>query len=347
MSQRLSQKKPFLAAARDGDFDTVVRLLDEGVPVDVYSRNKTTALIRAAGEGHEQIVKLLLDRGADINACNDLGFDETPLTRAAEKGRLSIVTTLLAAGASVNGSSRSTTHAWSTPLEKALLNNHLDVAHLLRQRGADPNLPMGTVVWKQRLDLVDTLLKMGADINEGTSYGRTPLMRAASGGDVEIVLALIARGADPELCSRSGETALGEALRRGNFSAVEALIQNGARCQFVNEAVCMDDFEGVKHLLKEGADPNDARPFRDGLNGLRRPLFHAVDKQNADIVMLLLDHGADPNFEAPYTTASPRPKSLLSSAQEKADPQIVDALLKAGAVSSWPGLPPQLTRGMG
>ena len=338
MSHLPSQKKPFLAAARDGDLNTVVRLLDEGVPVDVYSRNKSTALIRAAGEGHEQIVKLLLDRGADINACNEVGFNETALTRAAEKGRSSIVATLLASGASVDGSSRLQTHAWSTPLEKALLNDHLDVADLLRQHGADPNLPMGTMVWKQHLDLVDALLKMGADINEGTSYGRTPLMRAASGGHVEIVLALFARGADPDLCSRSGETALGEALRRGNLSAVEALIQNGARCQFVNEAVCMDDFEGVKRLLEEGADPNDARPFRDGLSGRERPLFLAIDKQNADIVMLLLDHGADPNFEAPYRTASPRPKSLLAFAREQANPQIVDALLKAGAVSPLPGL---------
>lgn len=345
MSHLPSQKKPFLAAARDGDLNTVIRLLDEGVPVDVYSRNKSTALIRAAGEGHEQIVNLLLNRGADIKICNEVG--ETALTRAAEKGRLSMVAILLAAGATVDGCSRHSSVGWETPLQQALLNDHPAVANLLRQHGADPNLVMGTIVWKQRLDLVDILLKMGADVNEVTSSGRTPpLMRAAFGGDSDMVLALIARGADPNLCSQS-RTALGQALRFGNASVVEALIHNGAQCQFVNEAVGIEDFEGVKRLLEEGADPNDDRPFKDTLHGSERPLFHAVDKQNAGIVMLLLDNGADPNFVTPYRTASPRPKSLLAFAHEKADTQIVAALLKAGAVSYLPGLPPPLSGGIG
>jgi ankyrin repeat protein len=331
MSHKLSQKKPFLAAARNGDLNTVGRLLDEGTPVDVFSGNKSTALIRAAGEGHEQIVQLLLDRGADVQVSNQVR--ETALTRAAAHGHLSVAAVLLDAGCGVNGNCHHSLGC-NTPLEWALLNGHSEVASLLRKRGADPNLAMGMITYRQRLDLVDILLEMGADVNEGTCRGYTPLMRSATGGHLEMVLALIARGADLNRRSQSDSTALGQALRLAHTFVAEALVQNGARCQFLNEAIGLKDTEAVKSLLEAGADPNDTRPFESHPNAKEKPLFYAVAEQNVELVTLLLNYRANPNFQTPYRTSSPYPKSLMDFAYERENPEIVNALLEAGAVYS-------------
>src|SRR5215510_2883433 len=55
-------------ATRKGDAAAVKKLLDEGVPVDTKFRYDRTALSFAADRGHVEVVKLLLARGADINA---------------------------------------------------------------------------------------------------------------------------------------------------------------------------------------------------------------------------------------------------------------------------------------
>ena len=285
-------KNLYLEATRAGDIEAVRALLDAGVVVDVHSRSKSTALMRAAWEGHEQIVRLLLERGASVNACNEKM--ETALTRAAAQGHLSIVELLLSAGAEVDDHRNRIYTEVTAALGEALLNGHKNVAFLLYNRGADPNLAMGKIVAQGRIDLLDVLLSMKADVNEGTYGGYTPLMRSATMGNLEMTQALLARGANPNTTSQSGETALGQALRLGEKPAVvSALLQNGARCWFLNEAVLLEDAEAVRHLLADGADVNDYRPYSAWPSSSRmRPIRLAREKGNQEIVQLLLDSGA-------------------------------------------------------
>jgi len=85
------------AAAISGDAEAVVRLLDLGLPVDAVDPQGCTALLRAAGGGHEGIVGYLLERGADPGLSARTGA--TPLSAAISMRHARIVDVLLQAGA--------------------------------------------------------------------------------------------------------------------------------------------------------------------------------------------------------------------------------------------------------
>jgi hypothetical protein len=93
-----ASEQELLRAVRAGDLAAVKALLDKGVPVDAKFRYDRTALSFAADRGHAEIVKLLLDRGANVNA-EDTFYKVTPLFWAADHSHVEVVRILLARGA--------------------------------------------------------------------------------------------------------------------------------------------------------------------------------------------------------------------------------------------------------
>lgn len=93
-----------------------------------------TALAYAAGERHWEVVKLLLDKGADVDA-SDYEAGVTALMMAAGDGNLEMAKLLLDKGAAVNA----TAIGDETPLIDAVSKGHLEMAKLLLDRGADVN----------------------------------------------------------------------------------------------------------------------------------------------------------------------------------------------------------------
>ncbi|HKQ60577.1 MAG TPA: ankyrin repeat domain-containing protein [Candidatus Polarisedimenticolaceae bacterium] len=86
------------AAARAGDLAAVQAALQAGASVDAPSRYGATALAFASDKGHLAIVKLLIERGADVNH-EDSFYHSTPMTWAAYNGHGDVVAVLLAHGA--------------------------------------------------------------------------------------------------------------------------------------------------------------------------------------------------------------------------------------------------------
>jgi ankyrin repeat protein len=86
-------------AAGSGDLDTVQRLLETGLDVNVKLKDGFTALMAAITSGHTEVVKALLTSGADSNLRDDHGM--TPLMMAAGKGRIEIVNALIKGGANI------------------------------------------------------------------------------------------------------------------------------------------------------------------------------------------------------------------------------------------------------
>eukprot|EP00939_MAST-03C_sp_MAST-3C-sp1_P004172 g4172.t1 len=87
-------------SAFDGDVDEVKRLLEvEGYHVDSVEENDHTALSEASAQNHVELVKYLLECGADPNHCAGKGDGRTALYRAAFNGHVKTVNLLLRAGA--------------------------------------------------------------------------------------------------------------------------------------------------------------------------------------------------------------------------------------------------------
>jgi hypothetical protein len=90
-----TREDELLRAVRAGDLAAVKALLDQGVPVDTKFRYDRTALSFATDRGNAEIVKLLLERGADAGA-KDSFYHMTPLGSASYKGHVEVVKLLLA-----------------------------------------------------------------------------------------------------------------------------------------------------------------------------------------------------------------------------------------------------------
>jgi ankyrin repeat protein len=212
------------------------------------------ALHRAAVDGEIEQVKLLISKGADVNAKNGDGW--TPLQYAASRGHMEIVELLLAHDADVHISGEDNL----TAAEYAMKNNHTEVVQLLISKGADIS-PLHFAIYMKDEARVRSLIEGGADINKLTPGGWKPIRKAVFTGFTEAVELLIANGADVNDKSNWNWTLLHGAAENGHKEIVELLIAKGAN---VN--------------------------VRDGNN--RTPLRYAKEEGHTEIAEMLHKHGA-------------------------------------------------------
>ena len=89
-----------MIASQTGHQEIVQLLLDKGADVNAKKTDGVTALMVASRDGHQEVVKLLLDKGADVNAKRTDGV--TALMAVSASGYIEIAQSLLANGADVN-----------------------------------------------------------------------------------------------------------------------------------------------------------------------------------------------------------------------------------------------------
>ncbi|PON19964.1 pfs domain-containing protein, partial [Trichoderma gamsii] len=179
--------KAVQVAIISGRLSTASMLLTADKRIEMKNERTGAALLHDAAQiGRLEVVKLLLDRGASVEAKNNDG--STPLHDAAQNGRLDVAKLLLDRGASVKAENKD----GSTPLHDAAQNGQLDVAELLLDRGAnieaknnDSHTPFSLAAQNGRLDVVKLLLGRGANI-KANDNGQTSLGFASQNGKADV-----------------------------------------------------------------------------------------------------------------------------------------------------------------
>ncbi len=296
----------FYSAIRQNNLTELKALLDQKADANVADDRGITPLMYAAEIGSVEAMRLLIDRGADVNRQN--AFGSTALMWSVSdpaKVRL-----LLDHGADVNITARSGRTAL---IVAAFTNPSAEVVRLLLQKGAKVGVmdqrhvtPMNAATFGNDTETVRLLLQAGADINTPDTFiGLTPLMNAAGNRNVEAVKLLLAKGAQVNAVSKT------EGLPKIQTGTVEF----GGWTPLLM-ASAFGPPEAVKVLLDAGAriDAQDYRGFT--------PLMLAIgtDRYDRRTVNLLLGHGADlrPKNHAGETA--------LDWAYKFGDPEVIRAV---------------------
>ncbi len=144
------------------------------------------------------------------------------------------------------------------------------------------------------------MLDAGADINQTTNYGWTPLLTAINNRHYKLAAMLLERGANPNLANRGGWSPLYIATDNRNIEGGDYPVAKGD----------MDTLEFIKLLLDKKANPN--APIRE--NTLTRTIFtmqwffedgatpfiRAAQSSDTALMKLLLQYGADPKHVSAY-----------------------------------------------
>ena len=149
-------ESPLVVAVINDHVEVVRLLLDKGASVNAVNHHNSTVLMLAARFGHAEIIRLLLDRGADITIRDRQGYN--PLMIALKYGSFDVIRLFLDKGAVVNESDY---YHGMTPLMLAAKIGNAEAVRLLLERGAR--------------------------INAENNDHQTPLMIASENEHVEIV----------------------------------------------------------------------------------------------------------------------------------------------------------------
>ncbi|XP_032192376.1 ankyrin repeat and KH domain-containing protein 1 isoform X4 [Mustela erminea] len=186
---------PLMLAAMNGHVPAVKLLLDMGSDINAQiETNRNTALTLACFQGRAEVVSLLLDRKANVEHRAKTGL--TPLMEAASGGYAEVGRVLLDKGADVNAppvpSSR------DTALTIAADKGHYKFCELLINRGAHidvrnkkGNTPLWLASSGGHFDVVQLLVQAGADVDAVDNRKITPLMSAFRKGHVKVVQYLV------------------------------------------------------------------------------------------------------------------------------------------------------------
>ncbi len=309
-----------VSAAERGDSEMMAQLLRWGGTPNAASRKGWTALTVASHSGQKEVVEMLLDFGADPDLAADpfrTARRLAPLEAALASSHHDIARLLIDRGSRVRDRAfeaallvpeelwmllertRSQQSAAPIDIRAETLNRAVrtgDVRLLERLLIHRPDLhgtdrerdaPLPLAAGAGHFDMVEALLKAGADVNHVHRIG-SALCAAAASGDVAMIRFLIDRGADVNV-GGDYDSPLAAAARTGSVDPIELLLAAGALIDgsapigstALNEAIAHEHSSLVAYLLERGADPR-----------LQSPVCTALRRGRLDFADLLFASGA-------------------------------------------------------
>lgn len=338
----------FYEAIRTDNGKAVSELLAQGADVNTRDDHGATPLMYAAAVGSLRMMQQLIAVGADVNAKNS--FDATALmwcTNQFDKVKL-----LTDKGADVNARSQrgrtplliAASHDANSAVIRLLLNKGADLA-----KASDPvnNTPLLASAYANDTESIKLFLQKGSDAQAQNRAGLNALMFAASYGNVEIVKALLARGIGVNAPSaptvappvRHGPIAIGQlsplmlAVTSGSPETVRLLLDAGAD-------VNAQDVRGMTPLMLAVATDH---PNYAVINALlaKHPKMDVKSKANEtalawsakfqDPSVLAAVSQASPSFAAPTLTPVSVPRANGNRPQDASEKGI--ALLQKSSAT--------------
>lgn len=308
----IAAQPEIIEAVKTANHSRVVSLAKENGNINSRDEQGNTPLIVAALYSSPQMVRLLTDHGAEINATNNDGA--TALLYGSydpEKTRI-----LLGKGADVNA----------------------------RSKRGNTALMLASRVFGNAKS-VELLLQKGAQVNATNVFGATALMCAAASEDKRTMRLLLKHGAkvnSPLAPGQAGaiwgggRTPLMWAAFRGDLAALDLFLKHGADVNVIDglgtpltQAAWAERTEAVRALLKAGAKIDLFHPL-DEYTALHWAA--SSESGNPELVNLLLKHGAKVNARGgePVGAFMGTLYTPLMLAQKRGETEIVAALLKAG-----------------
>ncbi|CAN8097893.1 unnamed protein product [Discula destructiva] len=307
---------PLFSATELGLIEIAMLLIKYGADPNMSAGpNADTPLAMAVLEDRFELVKLFLAHGADPNRIMANG--NTVLIRSIDrKTPKALVEVMLDQGIDANSKNAEGT----SPMFQCVSTQRLDIAHMLLDRGADPNMPGPKhLLWPSTYQppFLRLLLSRGADYHKAPGI----MELATSVNNIESVRILLNSGVDPNAKKDGVYTPLCSAIRDNRADIVTLLLANGADPNVpASEYPC---FKCVTHqraqflpqIIEAGGDPNEPRGI----------IEKAVLHNNQDALIFLLDSGVNVNAKSSegYTP--------LTTAIRENRPEMVDLLLARGA----------------
>ncbi|XP_005042744.1 PREDICTED: ankyrin repeat and SOCS box protein 3 [Ficedula albicollis] len=282
-----------------------LKLLIEAAPAEHYIHSRTfeglCAVHLSAQQGSLECLQILREAGADLNSITTESAT-TPLFLAVEYKHPEVVKYLLQHGANVEGS-----HSWSgwNPLHQASFQGSTEIMQMLLEKGARKDCwddfgitPLFVAAQYGQLKSLQLLLSHGADVNCQAKDRATPLLIAAQEGHLNCVKLLLAAGADPNLyCNEDNwQLPIHAAAEMGHAKILELLIpvtdrvcdKGEGKVSPVYSALYGGDRECLEMLLTKGFSP-DAQECLDF--SCRSPMCMVFQKQYYQFVDVLLTYG--------------------------------------------------------
>jgi ankyrin repeat protein len=305
-------------AVRNNDLTLVDRLLRAGAKPAVANRFGVTPIYLACENASAEAVARLLKAGVNANTTGEFG--ETALMTCARTGNALAAKALIEAGASIDA-----VESWrgQTALMWAAAEGHADMVRALVAAGADVNARSTIVSWERQRtrEPRDKWLPPG---------GLSPLLLAARQGKVDAVKALLDSHADINMVDPDRESALVLALINGHVDVATALIASGIDVNIADQAGRTALWAAVDLHTVPSSNRPPPRETDDTLTSL-------------DVIKMLLDRGAQVDAaiskQIPYRTKLDRGgDSVLGAgttpllrAAKAADTPVIKLLLEHGA----------------
>jgi ankyrin repeat protein len=317
--------------AQKGDLDGVKALIERNPQlVNAKDENGRTPLHLACRGVHVEVVKYLVDKGADVNAGDS--SKTVPLHSLAVRNNTEAIRLLLAKGAVIDAKD----YGGHTALHYAAMSDAADAAALLIEKGADiesrddyERTPL-LLCARERggPNTTRVLLQAGAVVNARDKFQDTPLNLAAWRGKTEVVDMLLDEGADVPSGGRDAHYLFSEAASHGLSRLFDVVAKAGGDPAFklpndgtlLHSAAAGGSVKILEILISKGLDIN----LKDNYGWT--PLHYAARDGRVEAVELLIAKGAALNGR---TTMGQSP---LNVADEMKQDKVRAALIAKGAI---------------